>query len=169
MLELFSSTLRPSTLNPHTSNIPWSCNKSSMHVSRTSALVVGTAIPMELKECGSIWWQLVTALPFLCLMGEPVKILLELSEEPWEHWTNFPPSFETRGGWEVCQQGTDTLQKATKMTIYWGSAYSGACHIQCCGCGKFCDYPLWEPPICTLLQHWKAKLSVLAACKRLWA
>ena len=69
-------------MNPHTSNMFRSCDRTLAYTSRTSASVVGTAIPMESKGRGSIRRLLVTVLPFLRLTGDtfpPVKAPLAFS------------------------------------------------------------------------------------------
>ena len=69
-------------MNPHTSNTFRSCDRILAYTSRTSASVVGTAIPIESKGNGSIRRLLVTVLPFLRLTGDtfpPVKAPLAFS------------------------------------------------------------------------------------------
>ena len=92
MLGLFVLMRRLSTMNTHTSNIPRSRDKSLSHTSRTSASVVGTAIPMELKGTGSIKRFLPVAFPFLRVTGE---VLLPVNAPSAFSWRCFRTSSES--------------------------------------------------------------------------
>ena len=62
-------------MNPHTSKMVRSCDKTATYTSRTSASVVGTVIPMESNGRGSIRRLFMAALPFLRLTGDTFPLV----------------------------------------------------------------------------------------------